>query len=149
MAAPTLAAMGDLRAAVCRHELLRQPPICRERRRRSDRLTERLRSWTGGHVAPGILHNHAQPLQLPLMVSDPARARHLTGLARAQGIIIGPSPWGRPLHHYPELAGKVRLATPSLPASEQAMQRLVLVPLHAGVTDEVLERIAALIQTVS
>lgn len=147
--APTLAAMGDLRAAVCRHELLRQLPICRERRRRSDRLTERLRSWTGGHIAPGIQHNDSQPLQLPLMVSDPARAWHLTGLARAQGIIIGPSPWGLPLHHYPELSGKVRLAAPSLPASEQAMQRLVLVPLHAGVTDEFLERIADLIQTVS
>jgi dTDP-4-amino-4,6-dideoxygalactose transaminase len=147
--APPSFALGDLRAAIGRHEMTRLPDACRHRRRVSDQLATCLRDWPGGHVAPDITQEGAQPLHLPLLFADPARAALVTDRALTQGIVIGPSPWGIPLQHYPLLAGRVRLATPSLPASEQAMQRLRLVPLHAGVNDEVLARIVSLIRSVT
>ena len=145
---PPVFALGELRSAICRHEMTRLPDGCLHRRRVSDQLSEKLRDWTGGHVAPEIAREGAQPLHLPLMVSDPARAKNLTKLALTQNIVIAPSPWGIPLHHYPNLSGRIRLATTSLPASEQAMQRLLLVPVHTSVTEDVLDRIVNLIQSI-
>src|SRR5690606_7177340 len=126
--------MGGLRSSLLLHEEKRLGRSLTHRLELSRFAAAQLAELTDPRLP--TMDSGTEPcyLQVPVVFSDTAKARAMTGMFRRQGIDLAPLPWQFPLHRYPRFQGRVRPATPTLPNSEALAPRLRLLPTHTGVS---------------